>query len=235
MARPQEFDKKRELAQRAAGILEREGVSISVERLARELEIKRPTLLYHFPTYGHILETVLGELLLAQARFVHARVEAAVHPIDKIYAHLLAVFDFHRGNEGHLLFLTQALAATSGARIGEILRGASGLLEGSRKATAERIRAGIKAGIVQPCDPDALVALLRAVIDGLTIQSVTAGEFALESDVHTMFWERVLLPLKRAPKTTQPANRPRAKEQVSRHSKTHVPKEAASHAKRLKI
>jgi AcrR family transcriptional regulator len=204
MARPREIEKTRELAQRAVAVLEREGLTISTERLARELGLKRPTLLYHFPTHGHIVELALAELLLEQATHVELRVEAETHPIDRLNARLLAVHEFHSGREGRLLFLTQAIAVTGGKRVGEILTAASAMFDAARREMVERIERGIEEGIVVPCDAKALVALLRSVIDGLTIQRVTAPESV--AAVQRMFWERVLLPLKRLPPST-PARR----------------------------
>jgi AcrR family transcriptional regulator len=201
MARPREIEKTRELALRAAAVLEREGLTISMERLARELDLKRPTLLYHFPTLSHIIELALTDLLLAQAAHVELRVERKAHPIDRLYARLLAIDEFHRAREGRLLFLTQAIAVTGGKRVGEILAAASGLFDAARRDMVRRIERGIEEGIVQPCDARALVSLLRSVIDGLTIQRVTApGSVA---SVHRMVWERVLLPLKRSKQTSR--------------------------------
>jgi AcrR family transcriptional regulator len=194
MARPRDFEKAREIARRAVEVLEREGLTISTEHLARALDIKRPTLLYHFPTYSHIVQAALAELLMEQAAFVEKRVEEHEHPIDRIYARLTAVNDFHEGRETRLLFLTQAIAVTAGARAAEIITSASDLFEGARQEMVTRIERGIEEGIVHPCDAKALVALLRAVIDGLTIQRVVSPRTV--PAVHEMFWKTVLEPLK---------------------------------------
>jgi AcrR family transcriptional regulator len=198
MARPRDTEKTRELALRAAAVLEREGLTISTEQLARELDLKRPTLLYHFPTHGHIIELALTDLLLEQAAHVERRVSAHTHPIDRLYARLCAILEFHHGRETRLLFLTQAIAVTGGKRVGEILVAAAALFDAARRDMVERIEKGIEEGIVHPCDAKALVSLLRALVDGLTVQRVTAGGSV--DSVHEMFWERVLLPLKRSPK-----------------------------------
>lgn len=197
MARPRDIEKTRELAARAVAVLERDGLTISTEHLARELGLKRPTLLYHFPTHGHIVEQALGELLIEQAAFVAARVEAETHPIDRLYARLSAIHEFHAGREGRLLFLTQAIAVTGGQRVAEILAVASSFFDAARRDMVERVEQGIEQGIVHPCDATTLVSLLRSVIDGLTLQRVT-NPGAVEP-VQKMLWERVLLPLKRTP------------------------------------
>ena len=198
MARPRETDKTRDLALRAAAVLERDGLTISAEHLARELGIKRPTLLYHFPTHGHIVQAALAELLAEQAAHVAARVEAHEHPIDRLDARLRAIHEFHAGTESRLLFLTQAIAVTGGGRVEEILREASALFEGERRDMIARVEKGIDDGCVHPCDAKALVALLRAVIDGLTIQRVVSPRTVAAAQ--GLFWETVLFPLKRSPR-----------------------------------
>ena len=196
MARPRETEKRRELAQRAAAVLEEKGLTIPTEQLARELGINRTTLLYHFPTYAEIIQTVLGELLVEQAAFVELRVAEHEHPIDRLYARVRAAHSFHQGNERRLLFLTQAVAVTGGAEVTAILRGAADLFAPGRRALVTAIERGIEEGTVAPCDARAVVALVRAVIDGLTIQRVTEGG-AIEP-AHRFLWEHVLAPLKRS-------------------------------------
>jgi len=197
MARPSEPEKRLELARRAAAILEREGLSLSAEGLASALGMKRPTLLYHFPTYGHIVEAALVALLTEQAQVVVAEVERHAHPIDRLYAQLRAVHAFHHGREGRIVFLTQAIAATSGARVSEIVGRGAEVFEAFRRAAADRVRVGIAEGTVHPCDADALVATVRALVDGLMLQRVTQG-ISL-APAHELVWSHLLAPLKRAP------------------------------------
>ena len=195
MARPAEPDKRRELARRAARVLEREGLEIPVSRLAEALDVKRPTLLYHFPTYGHLLEVALEDLLVEQATFVLARVEEQEHPLDRLYAQLRAVHAFHEGREARVVFLSQAIAASAGKRLPEILATGTRVFEAHRRDAVERVQRGIADGIVAPCDAEALVALVRSTVDGLMLQRVTSGVEV--SRVHEFFWEHVLSPLKK--------------------------------------
>src|SRR5262245_27714197 len=175
MARPPEPEKRRELARRAARVLEREGLQISSARLAEALDIKRPTLLYHFPDHSRILEAALEDLLVEQAAFVLAKINEHEHPIDRLYAQLRAVHEFHEGREARVVFLSQAIAATAGARLPEILATGTRVFEAHRRDAAERVKRGIKDGIVTPCDADALVVLVRSMIDGLMLARVTSG------------------------------------------------------------
>lgn len=193
MARPLEHDKRRTLAREAVAVMQREGVDVSMTRVAEALGLKRPTLLYHFPTRAHIVETALEEMMMAQAAFVLARLQTETHPLRRLYAQVRAVHEFHHGNEARLVFLTQAIATTGGERMTAILEGAARIFEAHRRGNADRIRAGIAAGTVAPCDPDALVQLVRSVTDGLMLQRVTEG-IDLEP-VHTLLWEKLLAPL----------------------------------------
>ncbi|MEZ4248130.1 MAG: TetR family transcriptional regulator [Polyangiales bacterium] len=197
MARPLDLDKRRTLAREAVTVMQREGVDVSMTRLAEALGLKRPTLLYHFPTRAQIVETALEEMMLEQAAFVLGRLAKEEHPLRRLYAQVRAVHEFQHGNEARLLFLTQALAATGGERMKELVHGAAKIFEAHRRANADRIRAGIEAGLVAPCDADALVQLVRAVIDGLVIQRVTES-IELEP-VHRLLWENLLAPLERTP------------------------------------
>jgi TetR/AcrR family transcriptional regulator len=199
MARPTETLKRRDLARLAVGVLAREGLDVPMARLADELGIKRPTLLYHFPSRSHIVEAALEDLLSEQAVYVLARIEEHAHPIDRLYAQVRAVHAFHHQREERVVMLSQAIAA-SGGRMAEIVEIGNRVFEAHRKDAARRIREGIQQGIVAPCDADALVSLVRAVIDGLMVQRVMADvELA---PIHEFLWERVLAPLKQTPEAS---------------------------------
>jgi AcrR family transcriptional regulator len=194
MARPPQPDKRLELAREAALVLEREGLDISTSRLAEALGLNRSTLLYHFPSRARIIETALEALLTEQALFVLARVEKHRHPIDRLYAQLRAVHEFHHGREARIVFLSQAIAA-SGERMASIIEVGNRVFEAHRRAAADRVREGIERGIVAPCDADALVNTVRAVTDGLMVQRVMTGLDL--APVHELLWTNLLRPLKR--------------------------------------
>jgi AcrR family transcriptional regulator len=194
MARPLESDKRLEIARRAVVVLQREGLEISMSRLAEALELKRPTLLYHFPTKSELVEAALEDLLREQATFVIEKILAEEHPIDRLYAQLRAVHAFHHQREERIVFLTQAIAATAGERMRAIIEVGNRVFAPYRQAAVELLRQGIAQGTVAPCDPEALVAVIRALIDGLLVQRVMTG-LSLEP-VHQLVWDRLLSPLK---------------------------------------
>ena len=195
MVRPRETDKRLSLARRAVEVLEKRGLGTTFVQLARELGVNRTTLLYHFPNHEAIIRAVLGELLVEQASFVTERMGEHSHPIDRLYARVRAVWEFHHGRERRLVFVSQAVALMAGEAVTEVLKETATFFEADRRALVDDLTRGIEEGTVAPCDPPALVALARAVIDGLTLQSVTSDVDA--GAVHELFWRSVLMPLRR--------------------------------------
>lgn len=194
MGRPTEPEKRRDLARRAVDVLEREGLDVSMSHLASALDIKRPTLLYHFPTKGHIVEVALEELLREQMMFVVPRIMDIPHPIDRLYAQLRAMHAFQQGQEPRIFFLSQAIAAAGRERMDELIRIGNEVFAAHRDANAAMLARGIEEGTVAPCDPRAVIATVRALTDGLLIQRVMTG-LELEP-VHNFIWAHILEPLK---------------------------------------
>lgn len=194
MARPPDPEKRHDLARRAVLVLQTEGLDISMSRLAEALEVKRPTLLYHFASRAEIVETALEQSLLQQGAFVMAHVEKHQHPIDRMYAQLRAIHAFHEGQNERLAFLTQAIAVSGKERLDELIQLGNRVFDARRQETASRLREGMKRGVVGDCDPDVLIATLRALSDGLVVQRVMTG-LAL-GPVHSLVWESLLKPLK---------------------------------------
>ncbi|MBI3204693.1 MAG: TetR/AcrR family transcriptional regulator [Myxococcales bacterium] len=187
------------MARDAVSVLARLGLGTPMSRLADELGVKRPTLHYHFPTRGHIFETALEELLTEQALFVMERVNRHDHPIDRLFAQLQAVHEFHHGREERIVFLSQAIAA-SGERMSEIIAVGNRVFESQRRAAVKLLEDGMAEGTVAPCDAESLVAVIRALTDGLMVQRVmTDVDLA---PVHQFLWAHLLSPLKRKRKET---------------------------------
>lgn len=199
MARPVDIEKRREIGAKAVEFLTEHGRDISTAKLAEGLGLKRPTLLYYFPDRIAIFEQALADLLAEQALYVVAQMSKHDHPIDQLYAQIRAVHAFHHEREERVLFLTQALAVGGKERTSNIVEIGNLAFESHRQALIQRIRDGIRAGIVADCDADALVRICRATIDGLMVQRVmTKVDLA---PVHKLLWEGLLAPLKTTPKT----------------------------------
>ena len=194
MARPTNHKKRRELARSAVLVLQQEGLDVSMSRLAEALAIKRPTLLYHFASRAEIVETALEQSLLEQASYVIGEVEKYEHPVDRMYAQLRAVHAFHDGQDERLAFLTQAIAVSGKERLDELIRIGNRVFDARRQETAARLREGMRRGVVGECEPDVLIAVMRALSDGLVIQRVMTG--LTLAPVHSLVWEQLLKPLK---------------------------------------
>lgn len=194
MARPVDTEKRHALAQAAVEVLREEGLDIPMSRLAERLNIKRPTLLYHFPDKASIAAVALEDLLTAQADHVLPCMAAHEHPLDQLHALLRAIHEFHRGREDLLLFLAQALASTSRERAAELFQQGDYVFAKEWAALAQRIALGIRRGTVRPCDPQALVQTVRSINDGLFLQRATSQ--VDPEPIFTFLWEHVLLPLK---------------------------------------
>lgn len=197
MARPVDREKRRELARRAVEALQELGLGASMTQLAAALGVKRPTLLYHFPTKAAIVEHALEDLLAEQAVFVIERQEQHAHPIDQLFAQIVATHEFHHGKEARVLFLTQLLATAGTERADQILHVGNMAFEARRQVMGQRLRDGIARGTVRPHDTDALIAVVRSFNDGLIIQRVMLG--ADLAPIHAFIWEHVLRPLKIEP------------------------------------
>ncbi len=197
MARPIDTEKRRELCQQAVDFLRKNGLDCSTSRLADGLGIKRPTLLYYFPDRVAIFEQALADMLAEQALFVVERMMKHEHPLDQLFAQVQAVHAFHHQREERVLFLTQALAVAGNERTRNIVHIGNQAFEAHRRALSKRIRDGIASGIIHDCDPDALIRMCRAVIDGLMVQRVMFEEDL--GPVHQLLWKGLLEPLKRTP------------------------------------
>ena len=201
MGRRVDNQKRRDLARRAVSILHEEGLDMSMAKLAEALGMKRPTLLYYFPDRASIAETALEDVLLEQARYVINEMMKHEHPLDQIFAQITAIHRFHDGREQRLIFLAQAIAAAGRERMTAFIDIGNRGFETQRDAMVKRIREAVDAGIMKPCDPVALMQLVRSVNDGLMVQRVMTGIDL--APVHKLLWEQLLLPLKTTPEAIQ--------------------------------
>jgi AcrR family transcriptional regulator len=194
MSRPIETEKRRELARRAVEVLRAEGMEVSMTRLAEVLELKRPTLIYHFQTRADIIVVALEDMLMEQTTFVLKRIAEHTHPIDRLYARVTAVHEFHHNREERVVFLTQAVVAIGRERLHALIEMGNAVFETHRRAQEAHVKQGIEDGIVHPCDVDALMTLMRSLTDGLLVQRVLTVVAFKPS--YNFIWERILVLLK---------------------------------------
>lgn len=197
MARTVDTERRRALAEQALKVLQAEGLDLPNTTLAARLEIKRPTLLYYFPSKAAIFEEVFAAMFTEQVAFVLARIAEQDHPLDKLDAQIRAVHAFHHGREDRVVFLTQAIASLGGDAARRFADLADQFFEAHRQALKVSLREAILDGRMQDCDVDALIRLVRSTVDGLMVQRFMTG--CDLRPVHDFFKSTVLDPLKREP------------------------------------
>jgi hypothetical protein len=175
----------------AVEVLQREGAD------AREPPRRRAPRIggdaaHHFTSRAGIVECALEEPADRAGVFVLSRSRGRAHPIDQLAQVRRCK---NTTGAGRIVFLSQAIATSSSARMEQIIDVGNRVFEPYRRAAADRIRKGIEEGLVAPCDPEALMAIVRAVIDGLMVQRVMTGLDL--APAHEFLWTHVLRPLKR--------------------------------------
>jgi AcrR family transcriptional regulator len=171
MARRPDLARRAELAQAAFDVLRIRGMQTSMSELADALGVKRPTLYFYFPDLGAVFESVLGETYHALAEHVVARTRALEHPLDRLRAVVDATIAFHRERPQLIGALFQ-LWALGGRDLATVLERERRVMLVAREALVADLRAGIARRDVAPCDPERVVELVLAVVDGVLVHHV---------------------------------------------------------------
>ena len=198
MARKPDIQKRKAIAAAAFQLMRDRGVhNTSMSDIAKAVGMKRPTLYWYFKDMSAIFEAVFLHILEDQAAFITKRVSGVSHPIDVLWAHMQAVHAYYDGQEDIVIFLFQLWGVSTSDDPGKAVDIIARYYIPRRKAAKALIRQGIEKGLVAPCDPDALVELCAALIDGLLVHKVQ-GNVAMQP-MYDMVWERFLAPLKLSP------------------------------------
>lgn len=199
MPRRPDLARRTELAHAAFEVLRARGMQTSMRELADALGIKRPTLYFYFPDTGAVFETVLEQMYRGLTEAVMARVAMHSHPIDRLRAVIDATLAFHRERPQLLGGLVQ-LWALGGRELSSVLeRERRGVLA-ARDAMIAELRAGIARKDVRPCQPERVIDLVLAFLEGAIVHHVIGlgrGEAgsSLEDTVDELA-RRVLEPLR---------------------------------------
>jgi TetR/AcrR family transcriptional regulator len=203
MPRRTDLARRAELARAAFEVLCARGMQTSMRELADALGIKRPTLYFYFPDLGAVFETVLDQRYQALTEAVQARVREHDHPIDRLRAVIDATLAFHR-DRPQLIGGLLRLWALGGRDVSAVLdRERRGVLA-ARDALVADLRAGIARKEVRPCEPERIIDLVLAVIEGAVVHHVLG--IARTDDATEELARRVLEPLRaqRRRKRTRP-------------------------------
>ena len=200
MPRRPDLARRAELARAAFEVLRARGMQTSMRELADALGVERPTLYYYFPDFGAVFETVLDQTYQALAEYVVARTRAHEHPLDRLRAVVDATIAFHRERPQLIGGLFQ-LWAVGGRDFASILDRERRIVVAARDALVADVRAGVARREVKPCDPERLVDLVLAIVDGVLVHHVLG--IARPEGVIEEMTTRVIEPLRAKKKRTR--------------------------------
>lgn len=196
MPRRPDLARRTELARAAFEVLRARGVHTSMRELADALGVKRPTLYFYFPDVGAVFESVLDDTYRALAEHVVARTRAFAHPLDRLRAVVDATIAFHRERPQLIGGLFQ-LWALGGRDFATVLDRERRLAIAARDALVADLRAGIARREVRACEPERIVDLVLAVVDGVLVHHVL-GIARPDGILHELA-ARVIEPLRAGP------------------------------------
>ncbi len=171
MPRRLDLARRQELAVAAFEVLRTRGVQTSMRELADALGVKRPTLYFYFPDINTVFETVLDQTYRALTELVLERVKHVEHPLDRLRAVVDASISFHRERPNLIGGLFQ-LWAMGGRGFQSVLDRERLAVMAARDALVADLRGGIARKQVRECDPERIVDLVLAVIDGVLVHHV---------------------------------------------------------------
>ena len=193
MPRRPDLARRAELAAAAFEVLRARGVQTSMRELADALGVKRPTLYFYFPDVGAVFETVLDQTYQQLAETVIARTKSVDHPLDRLRAVVDATIAFHRDRPQLIGGLFQ-LWAVGGRDMATLLDRERRVVVAARDALVADLRAGIARREVRACDPERIVDLVLAVVDGVLVHHVLG--IARPDGVLAELADRVIEPLR---------------------------------------
>lgn len=171
MPRRPDLARRAELARAAFEVLRTRGVQTSMSELADALGVKRPTLYFYFPDLGSVFESVLEQTYQTHAALVIERMRSAPHPLDRLRAMIDVTVNFHRERPQLIGGLFQ-LWAMGGRDVATVVERGRRALTATREALIADLRAGVGRKDVKPCDPEHVVDLVLAVLDGVLVHQV---------------------------------------------------------------
>ncbi len=171
MPRRPDLARRAELARAAFEVLRTRGTQTSMSELADALGVKRPTLYFYFPDLGAVFESVLEQTYQAHAALVIERMRAEPHPLDRLRAMIDVTVAFHRERPQLIGGLFQ-LWAMGGRDVATVVERGRVALKATREALVADLRAGVARKEVRPCEPEHVVDLVLAVLDGVLVHQV---------------------------------------------------------------
>lgn len=204
MPRRPDLARRAELARAAFEVLRTRGVGTSMAELADALGVKRPTLYFYFPDISAVFESVLDQTYQTHGELLIAKLKTLDNPLDRLRALLEVTMQFHR-ERPHLIGGLFQLWAVGGRDVASVLDRGRRMVQASRDALVADLRGGIARKEVLPCDPERIVDLVLAVVDGVLVHLVLG--IARPDAVIEELAERVIEPLRAVKKLSKPKRR----------------------------
>jgi AcrR family transcriptional regulator len=200
MPRRPDLARRAELATAAFDVLRTRGVQTSMSELADALGVKRPTLYFYFPDIGAVFEAVLEQTYQTHGALVIERMRSEPHPIDRLLALVDVTVNFHRERPQLIGGLFQ-LWAMGGRDMATVMERGRRALQATREALIADLRAGIGRREVRGCEPEHVVDLVLAVLDGVLVHQVLG--LARSDGAIEELTTKVIEPLRMAAKRTR--------------------------------
>ncbi len=195
MARKTDPNRKTELALAAfAALRERGVVGTTMSEVAAALGMKRPALYYYFRDLGELFDAVLTAVLADQSAFVFAQLNADDHPIDALATWMRSTLAFYEADPQLIGLLLQFWAVGRPDAAQDVLDRARDQIEPVRQFAVSLLYEAVREGHVRPCEPETMLDLCVAVVDGCLVERISRGmdpRPTLE-----LFIAHVLMPLK---------------------------------------
>ncbi len=194
MPRPVNLARRQTLAREAFALLRQSPQGLTMTELASRLGLKRPTLYYYFHDTAAITEAAMGDLLTRQQAHLVGQLVGRYHPVDFLDAWVEAVRTFYAANPSDLGLFASILARADASTESPL---ASRLAQHQRPVHELAVRTlhdGLARGLVETCEPEAVVALVAATIDGALLAWHAAGRDPEQS--FGALWALALAPLR---------------------------------------
>ena len=195
MARKPDPHRKTELALAAFAALRQRGVvGATMSEVALALGMKRPALYYYFKDLGELFDAVLNAVLADQRAYVLQQLDADDHPIDALATWMRATLAFYEADPQLIGMLLQFWAVGRPDAAQDVLDRARDLVEPVRQFAIALLLDAVRDGRVRPCQPEAMLDLCVAVVDGCLVERISRG--LDPRPILELFIAQVLLPLK---------------------------------------
>jgi len=197
MPRSVNHARRQALAREAFALLRAAPAGLTMTQLAARLGLKRPTLYYYFADTAAIADAAAADLLTRLHAHLVAQLVGRHHPVDFLDAWVEAARTFFASSPADLALHASVLAqadSRSGASGAASVARLEAHLRPIEDSAVRTLRDGLARGLVEPCDPEAVVALVSATLHGALLAWHTHGrdpEITLGA-----LWSLALAPLR---------------------------------------